>query len=87
MGQRMIPDNTSDDSGIVIKSNSLLLIRSSVLKLLMTWFQTKTNLAILFFWPSDPLPKLKGKKTLCFLLFSSFVECGIRDALKAEGKV
>jgi len=32
----------------------LLLIRSSVLKLLMTWFQTKTNLAILFFWPSDP---------------------------------
>lgn len=85
MGQRMIPDNTSDDMGIVIKSSSLmikytlryqllymseiymqtvqkgaiylLLIRSSVLKLLMTWFQTKTNLAILFFWPSDPCEK------------------------------
>lgn len=37
----------------------LLLIRSSVLKLLMTWFHTNTNLAILFFWPSDPW---KGKK-------------------------
>lgn len=84
MGQRMIPDNTSDDIGMVIKSSSLkikislmsylcmselymhtiqkraiylLLIRSSVLKLLMTWFHTNTNLAILFFWPSDPCEK------------------------------